>query len=134
MIFFGANDACLPKTTGQHVPLEQYKTNLKEIATHASIQSHEGVRLILVTPPPVDEVILRAHLRTIGIDLETRTAETTKAYADAARAIGEELGVTVLDLWSVFMERAGWKEGQPLPGSKELPGNQVLQDLLCDGM
>lgn len=78
----------------------------------------------------------------MGIDFETRTAETTKAYADTARAVGNELGVTVLDLWAVFMERAGWKsdegegEGEkslPLPGSKDVPGNQVLTELLCDG-
>lgn len=76
----------------------------------------------------------------MGIDIETRTAETTKAYADAARAVGQELGVPILDLWSVFMEHAGWKgeDGQsepgPLPGSKLSPRNQVLGDLLWDGM
>lgn len=87
----------------------------------------------MITPPPIEEALLKAHLLKIGIDFETRTAEKTKVYADAARAIGEELGLEVLDLWSIFMERAGWKEGQPLPGSKEVPGNQVLQELLCDG-
>ena len=142
MIFFGANDACLPSTTGQHIPLEEYKRNLKEIATHPSIQSHDGIRLIIVTPPPIEETILQAHLLTIGIDVETRNAETTKAYADAARAIGNELGVAILDLWSVFMERAGWKDEDKdkeeggkslLPGSKSLPPNPVLAELLCDG-
>lgn len=67
----------------------------------------------------------------------TRTAETTKAYADAAREVGEELaGVEVLDLWTVFMERAGWREGQvgPLPGSTNGEENKVLKELLCDGM
>lgn len=78
--------------------------------------------------------MLEAHLLTLGIDFETRTAEKTKVYADAAREVGVELGLEVLDLWSVFMERAGWEEGQPLPGSKKSPGNQVLQGLLCDGM
>ena len=79
----------------------------------------------------------------MGIDFETRTAENTKAYADAARTVGTELGITILDLWAVFMERAGWKEGKdgegeaskslPLPGSKKGPTNQVLGELLCDG-
>lgn len=145
MIFFGANDSCLPETTGQHIPLEQYKHNLKAIATHPSIQSHDGIRLIIVTPPPVEETILKTRFLKMGIDFETRTAETTKAYADVTRTVGKELGITVLDLWAVFMERAGWKketdgegEGEggkslPLPGSKKEPTNQVLAELLCDG-
>lgn len=57
-IFFGANDARLPNTPGgpdQHVPLEQYKSNLRKIATHQCIQAHSVIRIILVTPPPVDE-------------------------------------------------------------------------------
>lgn len=134
MIFFGANDASLPGTTGQHVPLEQYKQNLKEIAAHSNVQAHAGIRLIIVTPPPVEETILEAAGLASGINFVTRTAETTKTYADAARAIGQELGLEVLDLWSVFMKQAGWIEGQPLPGSKDLPSNEVLGSLLFDGM
>lgn len=78
----------------------------------------------------------------MGIEFETRTAENTKKYADTARAVGEELGLVVLDLWKVFMERAGWKgegegegkgEGKLLPGAKDGPTNQVLGEFLVDG-
>lgn len=71
---------------------------------------------------------------TIGINIPTRTVEQTKTYADATREVGLELGLAVLDLWSIFMKHAGWKEGQPLAGSKNVPENRALQSLLRDGM
>lgn len=63
-----------------------------------------------------------------------RTAEHTKMYADACREIGKELGVPVLDLWSVFMAEAGWRKGEPLAGSIINERNKVLGELLHDGM
>lgn len=63
-----------------------------------------------------------------------RTAEHTKRYADACREVGAEVGVVVLDLWSIFMATAGWKGGEPLPGSKKAERNSVLGELLGDGI
>ena len=87
--------------TGQHVPLDQYKRNVQAILRHPLV-SGQKPRLILITPPPFDE-----HQWGDGI----RTAEHTRKYADTCRQAGEELGVVVLDLWSVFMVKAGWKPG-----------------------
>jgi len=104
-IFFGANDAVLPDSpTHQHVPLQEYKENLRSLITHETIEAHQP-RIILITPGPVDEYQFFAR---------QRTAEHTKLYADACREIGKELGVPVLDLWSVFMAEAGWRKGEPL--------------------
>lgn len=133
MIFFGANDACLPGTTGQYVPLETYKQNLREIIMHRTIAFHKP-RIILVTVPPIDEYALEAVDLAEGRQSRSRTAARTKEYADASREVGNELGVAILDLWSIFMEHAGWKEGQPLPGSKTVAKNDVLGALLRDGM
>lgn len=55
-------------------------------------------------------------------------------YADACREIGKEIGVPVLDLWSVFMAEAGWRKGEPLAGSIKNERNKVLAELLHDGM
>ena len=41
--------------------------------------------------------------------------------------------MVVLDVWSIFMAEAGWKEGEPLVGSKEIARNEVLEKLLSDG-
>lgn len=68
-----------------------------------------------------------------GVPERLRTAEHTKQYADACREVGAEMSVVVLDLWSIFMAEAGWKEGEPLPGSKKTERNSVLGELLTDG-
>ncbi len=39
----------------------------------------------------------------------------------------------MLDVWSIFMASAGWKEGEPLVGSKKVARNQILEKLLSDG-
>ena len=134
MVFFGANDACLPSSsTGQHVPLNQYKANLRAILGHTLVKRQQP-HLILVTPPPVNEYQLEVSDLEKGIVEIRRTAEHTRKYADACREVGNELGVTVLDLWSTFMVKAGWRSGEPLPGSKKAPMSRILEELLHDGM
>lgn len=110
--------------THQHVPLQEYEQNLRSLITHETIKAHQP-RIILITPGPVDEYQFVDRLRT---------AEHTKMYADACREIGKELGVPVLDLWSIFMAEAGWRKGEPLAGSIKDKRNKVLGELLHDGM
>jgi len=90
-------------------------------------------RIILITPPPVDEYRLEESDKEKGVHEIRRTAEHTKLYADVCREIGLEHGVVVLDLWSIFMEKAGWKEGLPLQGSKKVERSKVFGELLHDG-
>ncbi|KAL9001540.1 MAG: hypothetical protein Q9169_000115 [Polycauliona sp. 2 TL-2023] len=133
MVFFGANDACLPGSdSGQHVPLSIYKQNLREILQHPSVTILKP-RLILVTPPPVDEYSLEASDLAKGIPGVRRKAENTKQYAEACKEVGHELGLIVLDLWSIFMDAAGYEPGKPLPGSKTTVRSPVLGQLLSDG-
>lgn len=133
MIFFGANDACLPGTsTGQHVPIDRYIQNLKQLIAHPSVKEQEP-RLILVTPPPVDEYQLEESGLECGNSEIQRTAEHTRKYADACRRVGAELNLAVVDLWSIFMAKAGWEHGKPLIGSKSVQRSKVLGSLLSDG-
>ena len=90
--------------------------------------------MILITPPPVDEYRLEESDPYNGVPERLRTAEHTKLYADACREVGAEVGVEVLDLWSIFIAKAGYKDGQPLPGSKKTERNSVLGELLRDGI
>lgn len=39
----------------------------------------------------------------------------------------------MLDVWSIFMAKAGWKEGETLIGSKKIARNEILEKLLVDG-
>ncbi|MCJ1316743.1 hypothetical protein MMC15_002064 [Xylographa vitiligo] len=134
VIWFGANDACLPGSSSQqHIPLEEFKQNLKDIVNHDSVRDQQP-SIILITPPPVDEYGLEAAGLLNGTSEVSRTAEHTKKYADACVEIGREIKVPVLDLWSALMTRAGWKQGDShLPGSKGQPKNAVLAEMLSDG-
>lgn len=130
MILFGANDACLHGSE-QHVPLEIYKDNLRRIMKHVTVQS-QNPRLILVTPPPVNEYAIEVSDAAKGI-VGRRTAEHTMAYVEACRQVGEDLGVGVIDLWGWCMAKAKHKLGDPLPGSKKTERNGFLDEVLSDG-
>ncbi|KAK3176884.1 hypothetical protein OEA41_008210 [Lepraria neglecta] len=132
-VFFGANDACLPGTTGQDVPLNEFKQNLRDIIQHKTVTAQKP-RIILITTPPINEYKLEEHYLAKGVSDRSRTAEHTKKYADACKDIGKELDVAVLDIWSIMMAKAGWKEGELLVGSKKVERSKVLDELLVDGL
>ena len=133
MIFFGANDACLPGgITGQHVPLSKFKQNLKAIASHELVKVHKPI-IILISTPPVDEYGMEGAEFLKGSTEPVRTAEHTKKYADACKEVAREMDLVVVDLWSTMMTKAGWQPGGILPGSKDAPRNRVLKSLLHDG-
>lgn len=137
-IFFGANDARFPDTpqAEQHVPIDQYRENLKKMIQHPLVQAHNP-KIILVTPPPVDEALCeKLELEVWGIDVVRRTAEVVSQYAQVVRDVGSEMDVAVLDIWSAFMEKVGWKFGQPLIGAKGVSQIEGLElpTLLIDGL
>lgn len=68
-----------------------------------------------------------------GLPHPSRTANNTKLYAGAAREVATELEIPVADLWTAFMEKTDWKEGQWLPGSRDVPNDERLARLLTDG-
>lgn len=131
-IFFGANDACLPGSP-QHVPLNEYKVNLKRIIQHPAIVA-QNPRILLLTPPPVDQYGLQGFDESKGEPHPSRTAIHTKQYAEAVREVGASLGVPVVDIWSAFISTTGWKEGEPLPGSRDSPKLDKFQRLFTDGL
>jgi len=131
-VFFGANDATLPDNR-QHVPLDQYSETLKRIINHPLLVAHNP-KILLITPPPICEYRTQEHDLERGIVGVQRLAANTKRYADAALEVGKALGIPTVNLWEAFMQYAGgWEEGNPLLGSKELPENEKLGELLRDG-
>lgn len=130
-IWFGANDACLPNST-QHVPLEKFRNNINKILTHPLVSVH-NVRTVLITPPPLDEYLRAKKDAEKGLTEPERTAEHTKLYAEVAREEASKLGVPLVDAWTLFQREAGWREGEPLIGSKEREQSPVFAELLEDG-
>ncbi|KAJ5238489.1 GDSL Lipase/Acylhydrolase family protein [Penicillium chermesinum] len=131
-VFFGANDAAVPGHP-QHVPLEQYKENLKKIIQHPATRA-QGPRILIITPPPVNEYQLEFFDKSKDIPHPSRTAAITKTYAQAAKEVAAALNVPVVDIWSALMGSTGWQEGQPLPGSRDLPNDEKLSSLFLDGL
>ena len=61
-------------------------------------------------------------------------ARDAAAYAAATREVAKETGATIVDVWTAFAEKAGWKkDDKDLPGMQELGKNAELADLLSDG-
>ena len=131
IIFFGANDSCLPGEA-QHVPLQGFADNVESIISHRCVAEH-GTKVVLVVPGPVDEYSLIPRDPEDPNSGLKRSAIHTKLYADACRQVGTRLDVPTLDLWSIFMREAGWQPGQDLLGSKRCAASPVLRRLLPDG-
>jgi isoamyl acetate esterase len=110
-----------------HVTPDQYRRNLISIITHPAVQAQRP-RILLITPPPVDEYAL-ADSGMGG----SRTAERTRLYAEITVRVGEELGVTVLDIWTYLMEKSGWQPGSPLNGSLAVPRSWAFSQFFVDG-
>ena len=107
-VFLGANDAALEDGAAfrQHVPLEEYGANVEKIVQTVRAQVHaaggtESVKVLLITPPPVDD-----SKRTEG----ERTNKAAKAYADTVVSLGERMGLGVIDLHTLMMQDPAWKQ------------------------
>ncbi|XP_028769920.1 GDSL esterase/lipase At5g62930 isoform X1 [Neltuma alba] len=133
-IFFGANDAALlgRNSERQHVPIEEYKENLRKIVRHLKLQERSPAMLIvLITPPPVCEEGRDAYARSLygenARKLSERTNEVTGEYAKACIETAEELGVRFINLWSKMQESDGWQKKFLSDGLHLTPeGNEVV--------
>lgn len=108
-IFFGANDAALPFSP-QHVSLERFKSNTKTmidlVKNPESPFYNPKMRLILITPPPINEEQWRKQCENNGEKLN-RTNEAARAYAECIKDVGRETGTPVADIWSTIMDKVG---------------------------
>ncbi|KAL3488567.1 SGNH hydrolase-type esterase domain-containing protein [Aspergillus germanicus] len=133
-IWFGANDASLLEcNNNQHIPLDAYKKNLTWIVQHPATVA-QNPHILIIAPTPVNEYQLQGFDEDKGNVHPTRTNAHTRLYAQAAREVAESLNVPVVDLWSAFMAKAGWKEGEPLIGSREAPNHEGFAGLFTDGL
>lgn len=142
LILFGANDARLPDTAGgaqQYVPRSKFVDNLRTIVQHPCVRAHQDIRIILVTPPPIDErKTMEEDREKYGLGNEPRrTAVRARKYAAAVRELAEELELPILDLWLSMMVDAGFDmngDEELIPGSRYVEKNDILQDYLRDGL
>ncbi|KAI0455364.1 SGNH hydrolase-type esterase domain-containing protein [Xylaria acuta] len=140
LVLLGANDACLPvPTSTQGVPIEQYKENLIKIVTHDHIKAHNP-KIMLVTPPPLDEIQSYATDLKNGHKERVRKAAVSAQYSETVRQIAAELpGVVLIDLQKAIMEKAismtpDYDPSGPPLGYPEGNKRGALEQLLPDGL
>lgn len=114
-IFFGANDAALfgRNSERQHVPVEEYRNNLKRMVQHLKKLS-PTMLVVLITPPPIDEDGRMEYAKSLygekAMKLPERTNEMTGVYARQCIETAKDLGVLSIDLWSKMLETEGWQK------------------------
>lgn len=142
LILLGSNDSrLLDEAAIQHVPLEEYRSNIKAILNYPLVRSHDPV-IYLVTPPPINEVQLEQLDLDNGYPALSRHQRVTSQYAIAIRDIAEEFKdqrVVLVDLWGAIVKEAialtpGYVHGGGLLGSRELGDSKALRTLLTDGL
>jgi lysophospholipase L1-like esterase len=114
---------------------------MNAIINHPGIKAHNP-KILLVTPPPVNEVHLEAEDFKRGHPALTRHQSNTEQYVKVVRELAEEYkdkGVVLVDLWAAMMREAarltpGHVEGGALLGSREKGDSEGLRKLLVDGI
>ena len=106
-IFFGANDASSSTLNPRHhVPIPEFKSNLKIMIQKCYENYDPKVNIILITPPPVchesrlEYQIQRYKDKATGV-LE-RTLELSGDYAKAVVDVGGDMNVNVLNIWELM--------------------------------
>eukprot|EP00729_Bicosta_minor_P019766 gene19766-14296_t len=109
-VFLGANDSALEGLNPrQHVPLDEYRKNLKTIIEHIQATGAKAI-----TPPPVNADGWKAFMQTRDATQQgDRDNSVTAQYAEAAKSVAAELGCGAVDLWTTMQEarqapESGW--------------------------
>lgn len=106
-VFFGANDCALEdKNPQQHVPLQEYSENLKEIFRLLGAAGVSADRVIFITPPPLHEPSWEKECILKGSPLN-RLNSVVGQYAQACVQAAGQCGADALDLWTLMQ-----KDGQ----------------------
>eukprot|EP00173_Palmaria_palmata_P001453 Plantae.Rhodophyta-Palmaria_palmata.ctg18092.p1 GENE.Plantae.Rhodophyta-Palmaria_palmata.ctg18092~~Plantae.Rhodophyta-Palmaria_palmata.ctg18092.p1 ORF type:complete len:246 (-),score=45.67 Plantae.Rhodophyta-Palmaria_palmata.ctg18092:202-939(-) len=129
LVWFGANDSVAHGRGGQHVPVEEYASNLSEII--AQVKKFPAIP-VLITPPPLHQETVDAG--NDGKDAGKRTNENTKKYAEACAEVAKKFSVPCINMFSLMASHAkdqmGLKryvnDGLHLSGF----GNQCAADLI----
>lgn len=119
--------------------MEQFEDNIRAIINATEVRAHRA-KIILVTPPPIEENLSLKTDAAKGQPL-CRRAARTKQFADAVRRVGAGAGsnVVVVDLWNIIMNYA--LKNSPTPatrgmilGCQALGEDEALKSLMPDGL
>ncbi|CAJ1805809.1 unnamed protein product [Sphenostylis stenocarpa] len=110
IVYFGGNDSTIanPYGIGPHVPLDEYKENMRKIAIHMKFDTNpnnsqhlsEKTRTIFLTTPPINEAQIPNNRDPQGLPM--RTNEACRIYAEACLEVCDEMNVKVV--WSFLSD------------------------------
>ncbi|KAM9316053.1 isoamyl acetate-hydrolyzing esterase 1 homolog [Gastrophryne carolinensis] len=104
-IFFGANDSALKEENPQqHVPLQEYTENLRNMVHYLKSVDVSPDKIVLITPPPLHEPSWEKQCHIKGYKLN-RLNTITGDYAKACVQVSQECGTEVLDLWTLMQQQ-----------------------------
>uniref|UniRef100_H2YVJ4 1-alkyl-2-acetylglycerophosphocholine esterase n=1 Tax=Ciona savignyi TaxID=51511 RepID=H2YVJ4_CIOSA len=107
-IFFGANDGSLLELNKhQHVPLLDYQSNLKLIIDHCLSHGIPKEKLIIISPPPVEETMWLQHMKFLGntADSSDRRLAVVEKYAQVCKKVANEIGCRHVDMWAELINK-----------------------------
>ena len=100
VLFLGANDSNLEELNKlQHVPLPEYKANLKEIIKILCNNGIGASKILVVPPPPCNEEMWRKSLEGkegSPVERSPKNNEITRIYHDACVEMARELNCKTL--------------------------------------
>ena len=92
----GANDAVFEMIV-QHIPLNEFSRNLEEMIETLK-KKLPSVSIVLITPPPIDEVKLKKRNKDMGKQFVLdRSNERTFEYVSAVVDIGGQYNLPVVN-------------------------------------
>lgn len=108
-IFLGAND-CADKDINphQHVPVDEYKTNMCAIVKEFEHLGIPAEKIILISPPVVDEDTWAKECKTKGRPLSNFN-KNTSLYAKACVEAAQQTGTHCIDLYTEMLKHDDWK-------------------------
>ncbi|OTF70942.1 isoamyl acetate-hydrolyzing esterase 1-like protein [Euroglyphus maynei] len=104
-ILLGSNDSVpASSVTGQHVPVDEYRTNMVAMLNHLSSIGIDRDKIILITPPNMHQDAFKnwSIQQNRPIIPETWEQDLIE-YVDACRSIATEMNISFLDLHKIFM-------------------------------
>ncbi|XP_076366582.1 isoamyl acetate-hydrolyzing esterase 1 homolog isoform X2 [Tachypleus tridentatus] len=111
VICLGANDACgATGATRQHIPIEEYSENLKEMICYLKSIGLRFDQIILMSPPPYDHEKYKAYCRDQGKEEPVKDNATVKQYAEASCQVASSCGIEGINLYAAMMQDVNWEK------------------------
>ncbi|CAL8105353.1 unnamed protein product [Calicophoron daubneyi] len=105
-IFFGANDASIAE---QHVPVEEFKTNLQWMIQYFQGLGLPTKSLMIISLPPVDEARYGGRQIAEGLPV-SRLLKNCVIYANAAKEVAGAAKVTFVNIFEAMVAQKNWNE------------------------